>query len=128
MDIRDQITVNNFSIRLQPYTELRHRELKKVDERVDKWFDTQDQNLRFSELDRSKKAEFWMARAEILWEPQPRYNENGEVVDLNDDPILPEYWDEKKKFFTKKFFEDPAFEYSLLKRSQDFFLMNVVFL
>ena len=115
IDIREAIKVNGVEVRLIPYTELRYKQLKRVDKDIDKFVE-QNENIRFQDMDKSKKAEFWYRKARILWEPKPEIGSNGDPVTLNAD-----YWDKKEKFFTKKFFEDENFEYPLLRKSQNFF-------
>ena len=122
IDIREAIKVNGVEVRLIPYTELRYKQLKRVDKDIDKFVE-QNENIRFQDMDKSKKADFWYRKARILWEPKPEIGSNGDPVTLNAD-----YWDKKEKFFTKKFFEDENFEYPLLRKSQNFFLNQEFFL
>jgi hypothetical protein len=122
MDFREQILVNEVPIRLQPYTELRHKQLANIEGDIDKIVE-KNPDMRFKDLDRSVKADIWMKKAKILWEPQPELGEDGKPSKLN-----AEFWDDKNNFFTKKFFTDPSFEYPLLKKSQFFFLSQEVFL
>lgn len=122
LDVREAIKVNGIEVRLIPYTELRYKQLKRVDDDIDKFIQA-NENLSFSEMDRAKKADFWYRKARILWEPKPVIGDNGDPVTLNKD-----FWDSKENFFTKKFFMDDNFEYPLLRKSQNFFLNQEFFL
>lgn len=123
MDIREQIIVNgSIPVKLHPYTELRHEKLQEVESDIDA-FAKENADLAFRDMDREKKAEFWMRKAEILWEPVIDKDEKGNPLNID-----PEHWDKDEKFFSKAFFEDKAFEYTLIRKSQDFFLMQEVFL
>lgn len=122
LDIRTPIKVNGIEIRLIPYTELRFKQLKKVDKDIDE-FVKENESLSFQDMDRKKKAEFWYRKAKILWEPKPQIGANGDPVTLNAD-----YWDKQEKFFTMEFFMDDNFEYPLLRSSQNFFLNQEFFL
>ena len=116
MDFRERTTVNEVPIRLNHYSELRHRELAKVEEQIDKIVE-KNPDVRFTDLDKSIKADIWYKKAKILWEPEPEMGEDGVPVGLNK-----EFWDSKEQFFTIEFFKDPAFERSLLRKTQVFFL------
>jgi hypothetical protein len=114
--------VNGVIVRLQPYSELRHKQLSKVNKEIDAFVD-KNQSLTFRDMDRKKKAEFWMKKAQILWEPEPEFDASGELKNM-----IASHWDKKTQFFTPKFFEDEAFEYPLLQKTQVFFLNQEVFL
>jgi len=121
-DFRELIKVNGTPVRLQPYTELRHIQIAKVDVEINEFID-KNPDLIFSAMERSKKAYFWKKKAQILWEPQPEIGVDGEVKNL-----IKDHWDSKEKFFTQSFFEDSNFEYPLLQKTQVFFLNQEVFL
>lgn len=131
MDIREQITINGVMVRLQPYTELRHKKLEQLDKEVDK-YTNENPGMTFRDMPRDKKAEFWMKRAKILWEPQPELDRDGNIkrslAKPFDENLPADYWDKEEKFFTKAFFEDEAFEYPLLEKTQIFFLTQEFFL
>ena len=122
MDFRETIKVNGVPVRLQPYSELRHKMLRKVDKEVNEFVYANKQK-KFSEVPRSKKADFWFKRAQVLWEPDPELDEDGLPKGLSE-----AQWDRKKQFFTKAFFEDEGFEYNLLQKSKFFFLNQEFFL
>lgn len=122
MDFRETITVNGCKVKLQPYTELKHSLLRKVDKDVDS-FVKSNPELKFSDVPRSKKAEFWMDRARILWEPCPVFGDDGIPKGLPET-----HWDRKEQFFTKAFFENEDFEQSTLEKTQIFFLNQEFFL
>lgn len=123
MDIREQIIVNgSIPVKLHPYTELRHEKIQEVEADIDK-FTEENPQLTFQDMKRDKKAEFWMRKAKILWEPVIETDDKGNPISIPDN-----HWDKNEKFFTKEFFMDKAFEYTLLRKSQDFFLMQEVFL
>lgn len=121
MDVREQVKVNGITVRLQPYTELRHEELQKVHADIDKYID-KNPDITFRDMPRDKKAEFWMRKAKILWEPEPI------IIDGEPRDMIKAHWDAKNKFFTKEFFKDKAFEQSILQKTQVFFLNQEVFL
>ena len=122
LELREKIIVSGVPVYLEPYTALRESQLKKVDKEIDEFID-KNKDLSFDKMDITHKAEFWMKKARVLWEPAPRRGASGEVVDLNAD-----FWDEVNGFFTIEFFKDSSFEYPLLKKSQDFFFMQAFFL
>ena len=122
MDIREVIKVNGIRVRLQPYTELRYEQFLKIQDKIDKYVD-KNEDLTFREMPRSDKAKFWKEKAMILWEPDPVMGDDGIPVGLS-----AEQWDKKTQFFTEKFFEDKAFEHPLLEKTQNFFLNQEFFL
>lgn len=122
MDIREVIKVNDIRVRLQPYTELRFEQWQKVQEKIDKYID-KNKDLKFRDMPRSEKAKFWKEKAMIFWEPEPIMGDDGIPVGLSE-----EQWDKKAQFFSEKFFEDKAFEFPKLEKTQIFFLNQEFFL
>lgn len=123
MDIREQIIVNgNIAVKLQPYTELRFERLQGVEKEIDV-FAEKHPDISFQEMKREDKARFWMKKAKILWDPNPVTGEDGLPLHVPADQ-----WDKKNNFFTIEFFLDKSFEYPLLKKSQDFFLTQEMYL
>jgi len=104
MDLREQIQVNGVRVRLKPYTELRYKQMQKIEDDIDA-FVQQNNDKSFKDIPVKDKAQFWMRKARILWEPEPRFDQNGEPVELTE-----AHWDKKEQFFTPSFFEDDAFE------------------
>ncbi len=127
LDIREAIEVNGVEVRLIPYTEARYERLMKVNEQIDKYVEEfikeNGEDAKFDDMPREKKAEFWYKKARIMWEPKPRTGKDGQPIHLNHD-----HWDAKENFFTREFFADKNFEYTLLAKTQTFFLNQEFFL
>lgn len=122
LELREKIIVNNTPVYIQPYTELRAQMLQRVEGEITE-FVKKNAKVRFSDMDISVKADIWMKKAKILWDPAPKQDAEGNVLELNDN-----HWDKKDQFFTSEFFKDPSFEYPLLRKTQDFFLSQGFFL
>lgn len=116
MDLREQILVNGHPVRIQPYTERRAKELDKINKEVDGWI-KENKSLKFSQVPKKMKADIWMRKARIMWQPYP-----------DRETIAADQWDEKEQFFTKKFFEDQDFEYPLLQKTEVFFMSQELYL
>lgn len=108
IDLRELLVVNDFEVRLKPYTEKRRKELEEVDNDIRTFVEKQDKG--WDDIPVSVKAGFWKRKAMILWEPKP-----------NEEQLRGEFWDAKTNFFTDGFFEDEGFEYPLLQKSEFFF-------
>ena len=93
--------VNGVIVRLIPYTEKRRSLLDQINNDINAYV-TEHNNLTWEQMPRKKKAEFWKAKAEILWEPE-------RPLGLD-------------------FFEADDFEYPILKDTEDFFLMTRLYL
>lgn len=118
MDMREIIKVNGIVVRLNMYTEKRASELDKVNSDVKEYLEKitkKDPDVAFRAVPKKIKADFWMRKAQILWDPQEPEEKN-------------EHWDDERKFLSRKLFEDPEFEYSLLERTEVFFMNQEVYL
>lgn len=118
MQLQDTIQVNGHTMRLIPYTERRQRELDKIAKEIEDFLDLdKNKGMLYDQLDRSQRAEWWMAKARILWEPLV----DPEAVDKN-------LWDRKAGHFSKEFFMSEDFEYPMLRKSEVFFLNQRLYL
>ena len=122
LELREKILVNGIPVYIQPYSELRAKMLDRVEDEITE-FVKKNAKVRFSDMDIAVKADIWMKKAKILWEPSPQRDAEGNILHLNDN-----HWDKEAQFFSMEFFKDNAFEYPLLKKTQDFFLSQGFFL
>lgn len=95
-----KIVVSGVVMKLRPYTEKRLKQLVEVNQEIKDYIENNPDKL-ISEIS-DRKAEWYMRKASILWEPET--------------PI------------TIDFFQSDEFELSLLKESEDFFLSNATYL
>lgn len=99
--IEKTINVNGYTVKLRPYSEKRLKLLNEINKDIQKFID-ENPNLTINDVPVEKKAQWWEAKASILWEP-----------------IVP---------FAKGFFEDDEFESGLLKDTEDFFISRRLYL
>lgn len=95
-----KIVVSGVVMKLRPYTEKRLKQLVEVNQEIKDYIENNPDKL-ISEIS-DRKAEWYMRKASILWEP-----ETPVAID---------------------FFQSDNFELSLLKESEDFFLSNATYL
>lgn len=93
--------VSGKRVRLNPYTERRFKLLMTVIEEIDRYCEA-NENVTFMDIDRDVKAKWWKRKGDILWECD-------EPLDVD-------------------FYKSEDFESSQLKKAQDFFLQNGLFL
>jgi hypothetical protein len=118
MDLREQITVSGVAVRLQPYTEKRRKALDKVTAEVNE-FVAKDPTRSWDDFPVAEKAKFWKRKAEILWEP---------VVSESQKKELEELWCHKSNFLSDLFFQSDEFEYTMIQKTEFFFLNQRVYL
>lgn len=99
--MNDTMIVSGKRVRLKPYTERRFKSLIGIIEEIDAYCEANDK-LRFMDIDRETKGKFWKRKGDILWECD-------EPLDMD-------------------FYKSEDFESSQLKKAQDFFLQNGLFL
>ena len=93
--------VNGVIVRLVPYTEKRRSLLDQVNADI-RDYAAKHSDMSWETMPLDKKAEFWKAKADILWDAET-------PLDLN-------------------FFKSEEFEYTILKDTEDFFLMTRLYL
>lgn len=96
MEIRKRLLVSGRAVTLKPYTEKRMRELMEINQEISDYIQANPDKT-FEQI-ADQRAEWWKRKAEVLWE----FDQPTGV----------------------SFFKDENFESSLLKDSEDFFLMN----
>ena len=101
MIAQEQITVSGKVVRLRPYTERRMKQLVEIQQEIQQYIE-KNPDMTMDEIDKSKVANWWKRKAEILWE--------------SDEPL------------GLDFFKSEDFESSLLKKSEDFFLNSRIYL
>jgi hypothetical protein len=97
----NQIKVSGVTVKLRPYSEKRLKLLNEVRKEISDWVEA-NLDKTISEVPTEKKADWWKRKASILWEPQE---------------TLPD-----------GFFASEEFESSLLKETEDFFIMRRMYL
>lgn len=88
-------------VTLLPYSEHRHKMLLQVLAEIDEYIE-KNPDVKFNEVDRDLRAKWWKRKGDILWECD-------EPLDI-------------------AFYKSEHFESSQLKKAQDFFLYNALFL
>lgn len=116
MDLREQIKVNGFPVRLQPYTEKRRKLLSDIDKDIEQ-YTAKVGAMKWDDMPKADKVSFWKRKAMILWEPQPLPDQKES-----------DGWDAANNFFSDDFFSDDGFEYPLLQKAEIFFLNSRVYL
>lgn len=96
-----RIIVNGVPVTVNPYTEKRYKQLVAVESKQDEYL-SKHPGMQYQEIPDEKRAEWYRAKADILWTP--------------DRP------------WPKDLFASDEFEKSKLKQTQDFFLSFVTFL
>lgn len=119
MQLQDTVNVNGYPVRLIPYTERRREELDRITKQINDFVDN-NSGLAYDDVDKEKRAEWWMAKARILWEPLV----DPETVIENN----ASHWDRKANHFSKEFFMDDDFEYPMLQKTEVFFLNQRLYL
>jgi hypothetical protein len=95
----NQLKVSGVTVKLRPYSEKRLKQLNEINEDISKWVN-EHLDATISEVPVDLKAKWWGAKADVLWE--------GE--------------------YPEGFFASDEFESSLLKESEDFFVMKRLYL
>lgn len=95
------IKVSGIRMRVLPYSEKRMKQLTEIRNEISAWIDG-NLDKTIDEVPAEKKADWWKRKAGILWEP----------IDT-----LPD-----------GFFASDDFESSLLKETEDFFIMRRMYL
>lgn len=95
------ILVNGIRVRLRPYTEKRMKDLNAINTEIDTFIE-KNPEVTMDNLDRKKRAGWWKAKADIMWETAEPLKES--------------------------FFESEEFESSMLRDSEALFLTNAQYL
>lgn len=99
--MESHIKVSGVKMRLLPYSEKRMKDLEAIRKEINEWIE-QNLDKTIAEVPVEKKADWWKRKASILWEPQTE---------------LP-----------ADFFASEDFESSLLKETEDFFIVKRMYL
>lgn len=97
----DVMSVSGKVVKLRPYTEKRFKDLMAVTEEIDKYI-AENPEVTFADIDPDLKASWWKRKGDILW--------------YCDEPL------------GMDFYRSENFESSQLRKAQDFFLHNGLFL
>ena len=114
MELRDTLKVNGVTVELLPYTEKRAAELNQVNADIDKYLEKSDADLKIEDVPKNKRADWWMRKAKILWQPLDLHQAKREG-DIEGRHI-------EGEFFSKDFFSWENFEYPKLRKSEIFFM------
>jgi hypothetical protein len=95
----NQIKVSGVSVTLRPYSEKRLAELKAVNDEITEWVNAH-LDMTINDVPKDLKEKWWKRKGEILWEGD----------------------------FPDGFFGSDEFESSLLKDTEDFFVMKRLYL
>lgn len=96
-----KIEVSGRIVTLRAYTEKRLKALNEINTEISE-FIRKNPTMVIDDVPKDKKVDWWMRKAEILWQAEPQ---------------LP-----------KSFFEDDDFESSKLKDTEDFFITRRLYL
>lgn len=99
--LESYIKVNGIRMRLLPYSEKRLKLLNEIRKEISDWVEA-NLDKTIAEVPTEKKADWWKRKASILWEPQETIPDG--------------------------FFASDEFESSLLKETEDFFIMRRMYL
>jgi len=95
----NQVKVSGVTVSLNPYSEKRLKALNEINAEINKWV-SENLELTIADVPSDLKGKWWKAKADILWK--------GE--------------------YPEGFFASDEFESSLLKETEDFFVMRRLYL